>query len=575
MNAQGVEAENREPALRHWVARSFWLVPLAFYGATVSPTAGWVDAPFIARVVHRVELTVWVNHHNLFTIVGAAWLRILPGSFDPHFALNLLCAALAAATVFLVFRIGIRLTRNVWASALGASVLMVSHSLWWHATMLEVYTLSTALLSAIVLFVVRYDQARRLEDLAIAVFFFGLACSNHPQMGLVVVGFVGMLGSSEVRSQVLRPVRLLAIVACFLAGFSVYLSVFAIEFALRAGGSMNAKAAGDVLSRMLDETSGGTFRQYMFPSGIGMRRRLFWWGYWTVLLVYNFIPPWLFAAPVGLWNWWQRRELRISFTFVVLVLTAQVVWSINYMVWDMWAFSLPVYLLVGILLLVGIAALANHGRRTRGLVIALAPTIALAPFLYAHAAAWASRSDAVMQQLDRIPQLEQATAFWDPLDYFLDPNKQGYDRVERSATRILEELSRGASLWGNEATALYPLSFYYKDVLRLRTDVSYHLVFGMSRDDDAYRRHATSMIDHLERGRRVYVTSLAYPDRAVLERVYARLNPRRSLDELRRLSDRELAETFPSFVLSPVAFGEDTTLYELRRREPGSETGVP
>ncbi len=567
MTVGSARANEPESAVRRWLVRSFWLVPLVFYGVTVSPTAGWVDAPFIAQVVHRVELSVWVNHHNLFTLLGAAWLRLMPASLDPHYALNLLCAGLASVTVYLVFRIGIRLTDDVWASALGASVLMVSHSLWWHATMLEVYALSTALLSATLLFVVRYDQGRRLVDLAWAVFFFGLCCSNHPQMGLVGAGFLGLVAFSAVRVQVLRPKPLAILVGCFLAGFSVYLGVFGFELATRVAGSPDGNF-GEVLRRMLDETSGGAFKQHMFPHGLAMRDRIFWWGYWLALLVYNFPPPWLLAAPAGLGYAWRRTDLRLSFTFLACVLGAQLVWSSNYLVWDMWAFSLPVYLCVGVLIIVGIAGLAKRGRAARVLLIALVPTIALTPWLYARAADWASQHDRVMNELSRIPQLEQAAAFWDPLDYFLDPNKREYDRVERTSRAILETLVPNACFWGNEATAFYPLHFYYQGVLERRPDVSYHLIFGMTGHSGAYRRHAARMVEQLRRGCPVYISSLVYPDRAVLDQVYARLDPQRSIADVLQLSTEELVETFPEFTIEPLVVdsGQGTRIYRFRRR---------
>jgi len=569
MNVGSVRADTIDLAPQRWLVRFFWLLPLVFYAATASPTPGWVDAPFLARVVHRVELSVWVNHHNLFTLLGAAWLRLMPDSVEPHYALNLLCAALAAATVYLVFRLGIRLTDDAWASALGACVLMVSHSLWWHATMLEVYTLSTTLLSATLLFVVRYDQSRRFSDLGLATLCFGLACSNHPQMGLLGAGFLGMLGFREFRAQVLRPKPLLVLLGCFVAGFSLYLSVFAFELGSRVAGSPGA-TVGTVLRRMLYETSGGPFRQYMFPMGKGVRQPLFWWAYWAALLVYNFPPPWLLTAPLGVWGWWRRRALRMSLTFLLAALAAQVVWSSNYMVWDMWAFSLPVYLCVGVLVIVGIAAFASRGRAARALIAALAPTVALSPIMYTRAANWASESDVVMQQLGQIPQLEQAAVFWDPLDYFLDPNKRGYDRVERCANGILEGLEPDAHFWGNEATAFYPLSFYYKDVLGRRPDVTYHLIFGMSRDDQAIRRHAERMVGQLRHGLPVYITSLGFPDRAVLSHVYARLDPQRRLDDIRGLSTERFVDTFPDFAFVPTVVEPEsgTVIHQLVPR-PG------
>ena len=549
----------------------FWLVPLGFYLLTVSRTPGWVDAPLIARTVDRVELSTWVNSHNLFTLVGGVWLRLTPRSVDPHYALNLLCSMLGALTVYVVFLIGRRLTNNDYASVLGAIVLMVSHSLWWHSTMLEVYTLSTVLLAVTLLFVLRYEQHRRLADLCGAAFAYGLGCSNHPQMALLGLGFLGLLLRPEMRRELLRAKDLVIVTTCFLMGFQVYLWVFLAELIVHLRSSPHAEPLV-VLRAMLDWTSGGDFKQYMFPPGLPMRERLFWWAFYAGLFVYNFVPPWLLFAPVGAVAWLRNRDLRASAAFFFLALLAQLVWSANYLVWDMYAFSLPAYVLTAVLVIAGVDWVYRRGPRLRALVYALTPTVLLVPLLYAKAPTWIAESEPVIVQLQRIPQYEQAKAFWDPLDYFFNPNKRSYDRVERYAEAILSELAPHACYWGSEATMLYPLKYYYRDVLEERADVSYHLVFGILQSEAAFERHATRLREQLEQGCPVYVSSLGYPERNVLNRVYHQLDGTRPLSEIARLSERDFVETFPHYRLNAVDLdpAEGVRIYRLEARQIAS-----
>ena len=218
------------------VPYAFWLIPLGFYLVTGSRTPGWVDAPLIARTVHTLDLQIRVNNHNLFTLVAAGWARLLPDFMEFHHALNLLCALLGALTVQVVFVIGLRLTANTFASALGAFALMLSHSLWWHSTMLEVYTLSTLLLTLTVFLVLRYEQGGMLRDLYGSAFCFGLSCSNHPQMALVLFGFLALLLWPDQRRQLLRRRTVALLGVSFLIGFQVYLWVFAFELVERLSG---------------------------------------------------------------------------------------------------------------------------------------------------------------------------------------------------------------------------------------------------------------------------------------------------------------------------------------------------
>lgn len=547
------EAVGRRVGLVNLLQRCFWLLPLGFYVATASRTPGWVDAPLIARTVHRLELSTWVNHHNLFTLLGGAWLRLTPDSVDPHYALNLLCSMLGALTVYVVFRAGIRLTDNVFASMLGATVLMVSHSLWWHSTMLEVYTLSTLLLALVVLFVVRFDQGRRFLDLCAATFFFGLACSNHIQMGLLGFGFVGLLASRDSRRLLLTAKRLLALAGCFLAGFQVYLWVFAFQLADLTASGTDLPVA---LDWMIDNTTGGGFKRYMFPPGLSIEDRLFWWAFYAGLFIYNLPLPWLLFAPVGFVAWTRRASLRGSLSFFSLALVAQVAWSSNYLVWDMYAFALPAYVLVAVLVIMGIDWVMRRSAAWRRVIYVLSPTVVLIPVLYGATPHWITRSEQATRVFERIPEYVQATAFWEPLDYFLNPNKLGYDRVQRYSRKILGRLEPNACFWGNEATMFYPLKYYYQDVLGERRDVSYHLAFGILESENEFAEHARLLGRQLQQGCPVYVSSLGYPDRNVLNHLYAQLDATQSVGEVARLPNDRLVESFPRYQLQVIDIDE-------------------
>jgi len=546
----------------------FWLFPLTFYLATVSRTPGWLDAPLIANVVHRLGLSAWVNNHNLFTLLGYGWLRLTPHSVDPHHALNILCAVLGALTVYLVFLIGLHLTNNNFASVLGAFVLMVSHSLWWHSTMLEVYTLNTVLLCAVVLFVIRSEQRGSLADLGVATFAYGLACSNHLQMVLLGIGFVGLLIWSHSRPLLLRPKTLLIVALCFLAGFQVYLWVLSFELAERFQWATEVETPRVILQTTFERATGGDFKQYMFPTGLSMRDRLFWWAFYVGLFIYNFPLPWILFAPLGLLAWSRKGDLRASFGFFILALLAQIVWSSNYLVWDMYAFALPAYVMSGILIVLGIDWICRRRAALRMLVYALFPTVFLIPVLYAKAPTWIAESAGTQRFLSMLPQYVQAKAFWDPLDYFFNPNKRSYDRVQRYAEVILGQLEPDACYWGNEATMLYPLELYYQDVLGRREDVSYHLVFGMFASEGKVAHHAATMIEQLQGGCPVYVSSLGYPERVVLNHVYHRLDDSTDLADVARLSESMFLETLPDYrlVASSVDRSEGVSIYRLQKR---------
>jgi hypothetical protein len=246
----------------------------------------------------------------------------------------------------------------------------------------------------------------------------------------------------------------------------------------------------------------------------------------------------------------------------------QIVWSANYFVWDMYAFALPAYVMAALLVIMGIDWVYSRGGRLRMLLYALTPTAILIPILYGKAPDWIAQSEQATHALARIPQYEQATAFWDPLDYFFNPNKWSYHRVERYSRTILGQLERDACYWGNEATIFYPLKYYYQDVLGARNDVSYHRVFGIVESEVEFRYHAATMVQHLRRGCPVYISSLGYPERNVLNYVYHQLGRTVALAEIASLSESAFVETFPGYRLNAldVDLSEGVRIYTLQER---------
>ena len=548
--------------------RAFWLVPLAFYLITGSRTPGWADAALIAKNVHELNFQVWVNNHNLFTLVAAAWVNVLPASLEFHYALNLLCAVLGAFTVHVVFLIGLRLTTDVAASALGALILMLSHSLWWHSTMLEVYTLSTLLLALIVFLILRYEQGGTLKDLCAAAFCFGLGCSNHAQMALLLLGFVAILLRAEQRQALLTWRSLALLGVSFVLGFQVYLWVFASEFITRVGGSMDPQTVASVLGSMLNETTGGGFRQYMFPSGLSLAERSFWWLFFAGFFVYNFPTLALLLGPLGAWSWLRSSRNRVTLAFVIVALVAELIWASNYFVWDMYAFSLPVYALFAILVIVGIDWVLHRSRQLRILFYLVTPTLFIPPLLYAQAPGWLSVNARAAELLQTLPQYRQARDFWDPLPYFFNPNKRGFDNVERYADQALSHLDASACYWGDEAKLLYPLKYYYQDTLGRRGDVRYKLIFAILGRQHELRAHSVAMMSQLEDGCSVYVESLGYPERDVLNHVFAALDPATSLATAARLPEAKFMDSFPQYRFERIELDppDNVRIYKLMRR---------
>jgi hypothetical protein len=130
---------------------------------------------------------------------------------------------------------------------------------------------------------------------------------------------------------------------------------------------------------------------------------------------------------------------------------------------------------------------------------------------------------------------------------------------------VLERLEDDACFWGNEATILYPLEYYYQGVLGLRSDVSYHRVFGILEGANTYRYHAETLRRQLEAECCVYVASMGHPERYVLDFVAAGLDPITPVAAFGRLPTQQFVETFPRYRLESISVDpeSETRIYRF------------
>jgi len=370
---------------------AFILLPLGFYFFTASRVPGWLDASLLTYYAGQLRLSSWVNHHNLFTLIGHAVIAVF-GKSDPHYVLVLTCGFFGAVTVYIVFLVGLEIGRPI-SAALGAVALMISHSLWWHSTMVEVYSLNSALIAGILLLLFRYRRTGRLLFVYGAFFLWGLGCSNHVLMGLFLPAFVvfAVMLACQQRIGGWRPYVIMLL--CFLAGASLFLGLFVRDLigayeAIAAGAANKTRPFLEALRVTLDRATGGDFKDHMFVNEISRTEKRFWRFNYLFLMFVNY-PS--IALPLGLfgtWVIWKRDVGKVLFIFLAVSAVAQIAWSANYYIWDMYAFALPVYLLFSVPVIYGIDWAVKTSRATRVALVCLVPTMFLPLVLYPAAEGW-------------------------------------------------------------------------------------------------------------------------------------------------------------------------------------------
>ncbi|HVP17455.1 MAG TPA: hypothetical protein VMU36_00560 [Spirochaetia bacterium] len=543
-----------------------FLGSMALYAATMIRTAGWLDDTLKLSIAYSAEVSSWVNNHNLFTLLGHLWLVIF-SFLDPHAALTLLCGLFASVSVLFAYHAGREVTGNPLAGALAAAALAVSHSIWWHATVVEAHSLNAALISLDLFFIGRFFRAKSFPCLCAAFFLFGIGVFNHALMGLFAVAYGALFVMLLAGKDRIGWRKGLLLAGATILGCVPYLIVLARDVVpLLPGYGL----FGSIM-RTLDSASGSFFRSSMFPRNLSPGEHAFWKLNYLFLLWYNFPAA---ALPLAAWGTvrLRRGEYPLSLAvFFWLGLAAQVIWSSNYLIWDMFKFSMPVYVLASLPLAVGIDVLLRSARPALKAVsvaslllpAAMYPLVTTIPGLAAvgkrYIAMYPPVSGLERQYAEaraRASGLSQVTAgVWDPVRYLMNPARAGYREVAEFCGGVLKRLPPSSHYWDDDTKGGYPIQYYYQGLIKERPDVSLHLLFSLHVDEQSASAQAQVMRSMLDGGGEFFVSTIEWPERELLIQLSRAMRPDVDARSLRLMAAAEFRRQAPGLVITPVPLG--------------------
>lgn len=460
--------------------RLWWLVPvvLSWYLVTLAPSLTWADGARLQLDVRLGGSTYWYFDelravptdgwpferlgvaawdHPLY-VMAAQSIRLMPWG-EPLWRINALSALAAAAAVGLAAHVMYQLTGDATATSLAALALAVSHTFWFHAVTAEVYALHALLLLLLILLVVRMRAQPVAPALVMVV--AGLALSNHV---MAVLCFVPLWWTARSRLVKTRA-AVVSMLLAFVAAWSPWW-VQALRMARVAGvaATVEVALAAPWLSR----------RVTLLP-GPELAVNLLQYGAW---LLYQFTPLGLGLAIYGLGWLWQRD--RTAAQLVISLWAIHALFSANYRVADRFAFHLPSYIMVALLIAAGVAGLRQRGGmlgRHRGTMLLALGLIGLPVMLYRATPSLLNRLGIDETALGITPI---GTGARDTLRYFLDPNKRGDDSALRFARSALAQLPPGAVVvtpWPADQET-YVVLRYAQLVEHQRPDVRLDLVLA-------------------------------------------------------------------------------------------------
>ena len=479
-----VDIESRCGALSvsdtvRWYVGVFVLA-LILYSISCAPGILWQDSGLYQyRILHNdIEGGLGLAlSHPLYHLVGMIFKHIPIGGFG--YRVNMISAisgAFAVANVFLFVRLW--LGRN--APAVVASLMLaLSHTIWLHASIAEVYTLYAALYTAELVFLLQYFKTKRVGWLYLLGLFNGLSIANH-MWGVIPLGCYGLFWLVLLTTKRMKIRDAVIIALLWIIGAAPY-EYLIVKNIFESGqvGAVLASAAfgnewqGDVLNASM---SGRTVMEnFMF-------------------MALNFPTPNIllfFVGCVGLFKFSPTRSFANVFAGMLILFF---VFAFRYDVPDRFAFFIPFYCLASILTGVGAGLLFDRFNcKVLAVIILLLCLLPTAVFYFAPSLA--KRLEVGIGSRGDVP-------YRDDYAFFLQPWKTGYRGSERFAEEALESVDRNAMIYA-DSTTVYPLLFA-QELSGKRPDVTIVSWHGKYGNMDAY---GAERIDELFSAHPVYAVS--------------------------------------------------------------------
>jgi hypothetical protein len=419
----------------------------ALYAVSCAPGALWQDSGLIQyRVWHNdIEgfLGLAISHPLYYLVaIGAKYFPL--GEIAHRVNLvSAVAAAVAVANLYLLVRLW--LGRD-FPAVIAAATLGLSHTFWQHASIAETYTLWTALFLAELIMLLQYTRTARVGYLYLLGLLNGLALAVH------MLAFIALVCYAVLVVTLLAKRTIRARDVAVIAGLWV-LGALPYEYLI----VKNIVHSGDVVGTLASAAFADRWRGDVLNTSLS----------WEIVkenalfLVLNFPTPnvlLLFAGGYAL----RRIGPTPVFRNVALALSVLfLIFAFRYTVADRYAFFVPFYCMVSILIGLGVhEILARVHHRAIPYVIASCSLLPIAA--YAVAPSVAERMSLPIPTRGDVP-------YRNDYEYFLHPWKTGYTGAERFAAEALRGAQTDA-ITLTDPTMVGPL-LYVQEVKGIRPDV--------------------------------------------------------------------------------------------------------
>jgi len=417
--------------------------------------------------------------HPLYIAIGKIFLLLplgqVPAKLNSTSGIGM---AIALANL-MILATGI--TGRQWIGFVTAAMVSMMHTVWWLATIAEVYTWHAALFTTELIALVQLIKKPRWETATILFFFNGINLSIH-NLALLTL-----------------PIHAATVIILLLKKTIPFKSIVAACLAYGSGASFflilmfyQIVHSGDIMRAVKSALFGSAY----FSAVVAINPFGKYFKINAALITLNFTSAILPLAMVG-WFHMYRRIGGFLTAILAAITSIELVFAIRYPVPDQFTFFLPSLIMIAVASSVGISSLASKSSRWHHMVMgACLCSLLISPIFYAGAPYLALKMGINVHRARELP-------FRDEMRYWIVPWKHNERSAELFARAALGEAGeRGIIVC--DGTSLYPLKI--TQLLEQRApEVTLYTVFEIKR---LLQKHDDRVLEAIKAGH-VFVISPA------------------------------------------------------------------
>jgi hypothetical protein len=321
------------------------LIAFSVYFRTLAASISWGDSPELTSAAYFAGVP-HPTGYPLYMTLAHVFMRVWPFGSIAH-RMNLLAALSGAAAVALIYLLLLRSSHSRWASLVTALAFAFSTTFWSQAVIAEHYPFEILCIAGVLGCVLTWDRRGERHWLFTSALVYGLCLTHHMMSLLLAPGLLYFALTSPHRRQFLR--ELPRTIPLVLLPLSLYLY---LPLAALRDPPMNW---GDprTWDRFIRHVTGRQYHSAMFHMthaqlrdhirdylGLGLK------GHAPGFLRAQFGPGFFWLAPLGLWSMARHRPRLFGLT--LLIYAADVLYALNYYIYNVEIYYLPSHLMVAI-----------------------------------------------------------------------------------------------------------------------------------------------------------------------------------------------------------------------------------